>query len=79
MSVQIKKQLHENLERGLQMHMAMRVKAEEMIEMMKKVKADARKRAWQYELMIRASKAGKTGEVKRLFADMQTWRRYKIN
>lgn len=78
MSVQVKKELHENLKKGMQMHHAMRVKAEEMIELMQIVRKDAKRRAWQYNLMVRASNAGRTKEVKQLFAEMQTWKKYDI-
>lgn len=79
MSIKVKKELHENLKRGEQMHKAMHGKAQEMIELMQIVKADALKRMRQYHKMVKASEAGRTREVKQLFAEMQTWRKYKIN
>lgn len=79
MSVKIKKEVHESLKQGAQMHKAMHAKAQEMIELMQIVKADALKRSRQYQRMVRASEAGRIKEVKALFAEMQTWRKYKIN
>lgn len=79
MSVKVKKELLENLKRAEQMHEAMFDKAGEMIEMMKTVRRDAWKRKYQYRKMIRAMEQGRAKEAKQLFAEMQTWKRYKIN
>ncbi len=57
----------------------MHEKAEEMIQLMRIVKADALRRTRQYASMVKASEAGRTKEVKRLFAEMQTWKKYQIN
>lgn len=60
------------------MHKAMHSRADEMIELMRIVKADALKRSRQYHRMVKAMEAGRTKEVKSLFAEMQTWKKYKI-
>ena len=78
MSIQIQKELLENLKAGEQMHKAMHAKAQEMIELMQIVKADALKRSRQYHRMVKAGEEGRVKEVKALFAEMQTWRKYKI-
>lgn len=78
MSIKIQKELLESLKQAEQTHKAMHSKAEEMIELMRTVKADALRRTRQYRRMVKASEAGQIREVKRLFAEMQTWKKYKI-
>lgn len=78
MSIQIQKASIEAMKQAMQMQRAMRAKAEEMIEMMRLVKIDARKRAFQYHRMIKAGEAGNFKEVKQLFTEMKSWKKYKI-
>jgi hypothetical protein len=79
MSIQTQNKVKENLQKAVQMHHAMHQKAGEMIELMKIVRADALKRQRQYHRMLSASNIGNLKEVKKLFAEMQTWKKYKIN
>lgn len=61
------------------MQKAMHAKADEMIELVRIVKADALKRSRQYHKMVKACEEGRIKEVKHLYSEMQTWRKYKIN
>ena len=79
MSVKNQKQALESMKQAEQMHHAMHTKAQEMIELMTIVKRDARKRAYQSNRMVKLMEAGKINEAKQLFAEMKTWKRYKIN
>lgn len=78
MSIEIQKQALESMREGEQMHKAMHAKAQEMIDLMQIVKADSLKRHRQYHRMVKAMEAGRIKEAKGLFAEMQTWRKYKI-
>lgn len=78
MSVQKRKLAIENMRKAVQVHHAQHAKAGEMIELMKLIRADALRRERQYKRMIKAGEAGNFVEVKWLFAEMQKWRKYKI-
>lgn len=78
MSIKAKRGVMENLRMGVKMTDAMHKKAQEMIDLMCIVKADALKRRNQYRKMVKAGEAGQFKEVKRLFAEMQTWKKYDI-
>lgn len=77
-TTKIQQILKGNFKKGMQLQLSMAVKAEEMIEMLKLVKKDAKKRAWQYNMMIKAIDRGEMTYAKNLFEDMKTWKKYKM-